>query len=293
MVKLDVLVTGANGFIGKVFINKLDPSRYNIFALDKKNDQDFDCSRIAQTFLQDISLPFQLPKSFDYIFHLAALNVTHIDRASCESYYRVNVVGTQNLIKATRTKKFIFMSTAKVYQKTGGDITEDSTINPQGDYERSKFAAEGICQQLLKPEQLVILRPVNIVGPGQTGKKAVLPVFFQNASENQPIDVFAPRQSILQFLYVDDVIELFELLMVKDSVKGIFNLSSPDFISLEELALKIVNMTDSRSAVEFSNPQPVLKGKVISQKAKDVLGWQAKIPIEDILRNYYAELKKK
>lgn len=293
MVKLNVLVTGTNGFIGKVFINRLDPSRYNIFALDKKNDQDSDRSRIAQSFLQDISLPFQLSESFDYVFHLAALNVTHVDRASYESYYRVNVVGTQNLIKATRTKKFIFMSTAKVYQKTAGDIAEDSIINPQGDYERSKFAAEEICQQLLKPKQLVILRPVNIVGPGQAGKKAVLPIFFRNASENQPVDVFAPRQSILQFLYVDDVIELFELLMAKDSVEGIFNLSSSDFISLEELALKIVNMTGSRSAVEFSNPQPILKGKVISQKAKDVLGWQAKISIEDMLHKYYAELKRK
>lgn len=291
MVKLNVLVTGANGFIGKSLINSLDQYRYNIFALDNKNDQSFGRSRITKIFVQDISLPFQLQETFDYVFHLAALNVTHVDKASHEGYHRINVMGTQNLIKAAHARKFIFMSTAKVYQKKGGDITEDSLVNPEGDYEKSKFAAEETCRRSLSPDQLVILRPVNIVGPGQAGK-AVLPVFFRNAVENKPIDVFAPRKSILQFLYIDDVVRLFKMLLEKDSACGVFNLSSSDYISLEELASQIVHMTNSRSVVKFSNSEEISFGKVISQKAKDILGWRAQVTIEDMLYKYYASLRK-
>ncbi len=291
MVKLNVLVTGANGFIGKSLIDSLEQHRYNIFAFDNKNDQSFDRSRITKIFIQDISLPFQLQETFDYVFHLAALNVTHVDKASYKDYHRINVVGTQNLIKAAHTKKFIFMSTAKVYQKKGEDITEDSLIAPEGDYEKSKFAAEEICRRSLGPEQLVILRPVNIVGPGQAGK-AVLPVFFRNAIENKLIDVFAPRKSILQFLYIDDVVRLFKMLLEKKSVSGVFNLSSLDHISLEELAQKIVQMTGSRSIVKFSNSAEISFGKVISQKVKGILGWRAQVTIEDMLYNYYASLRK-
>ncbi len=291
MVKLNVLVTGANGFIGKSFINSLDQQRYNIFALDNKNDQSVDRSRITKTFVQDISLPFQLQETFDYVFHLAALNVTHVEKTLYEGYHRINVVGTQNLIKAAHTKKFIFMSTAKVYQKKGGDITEDSLVNPEGDYEKSKFAAEEICWRFLSPDQLVILRPVNIVGPGQA-EKAVLPIFFRNAVENMLIDVFAPRKSILQFLYIDDVVRFLKMLLEKDSTCGVFNLSSSEHISLEELASKIVHMTGSRSIVKFSNSEEISFGKVIFQKAKDILGWRAQVAMEDMLHKYYMSLRK-
>lgn len=291
MVKLNVLVTGANGFIGKSFINSLDQHRYNISALDNKNDQSLDRPRITKIFVQDISLPFQLQETFDYVFHLAALNVTHVDKASYEDYHRINVMGTRNLIKAAHTKKFVFMSTAKVYQKKGGDITEDSLVNPEADYEKSKFAAEEMCRRSLGPDQLVILRPVNIVGPGQA-EKAVLPVFFRNAIENKPIDVFAPRKSILQFLYIDDVVRFFKMLLENDSACGVFNLSSSDHISLEELASKIVHLTGARSAVKFSNSEEISFGRVIPQKAKDILGWRAQVTIEDMLHRYYASLRK-
>ena len=290
MAKLNILVTGANGFIGKIFLNRLDQQKYNIFALAKQDDSNITYSRLTKFFFQDISIPFHLDETFDYIFHFAALNVTHVDKVSHEAYTLVNVAGTQNLIKAVHTKKFIFMSTAKVYQKTGKVIREDSPVQPEGDYEKSKFAAEEICRHFLKPDQLIILRPVNIVGPGQTDK-AMLPIFFKNAMENQPINVFAPRQSVLQLLYIDDVLRLFEMLLAQDSVCGVFNLSSQDQISLEDLVLNIVRMTNSRSVIKFSNLEKAPKGEVIGTKAKDILGWEAKVSIEEVLHKFYTSLK--
>lgn len=283
---MNVLVTGATGFIGRTFISQLTGKQYNIFGLDIKGDQQIDAHRF---FLQDITRPFHLEEPFDCVFHLAALNVTHVGKADQEAYHRANVQGTENLIKAVNTEKFVLMSTAKVYKKHPGIIDEHSEILPEGDYEKSKWLAEELCRKYLRPDQLVILRPVNIAGPGQA-EKAILPVFFRNAVQNNPIDVFAPRDSVLQFVHIDDVIRLFGSLLKNNAASGVFNLSSSDRISLEELALKIVELTHSRSAVRFTNAQKAVFSEVVSLRAKEVLDWQAHVPIAEILRRYCADL---
>ncbi len=284
---MNVLVTGATGFIGKAFIRKLIRDQYNVSGLDVKKDEQAPAHKF---FLQDITQPFHLQESFDHVFHLAALNVTHVDKADHQAYHRVNVQGTENLIKAVKTRKFVFMSTAKVYRRQE-KIEENSDILPENDYEKSKWMGEELCRRYFKPDQLVILRPVNIVGPGQADK-AILPVFFKNAVWNQPIDVFAPRNTILQFLDIDDVVRLLESLIKNNNASGVFNMSSPDRISLEELASKIVELTHSRSIVRFSNTQKAVISQVVSQRAKEVLNWQAQVSIEEILRKYCADLVK-
>jgi len=290
MAKLNVLVTGANGFVGKAFLQRLDQQKYNIFTLDKKNDSNISHSQSVKYFPIDISIPFHLEETFDFCFHCAALNVTNVNKASYQDYHLVNVVGTQNVIKAVESKKFIFMSSAKVYQKMGKIITEDSSIKPENDYEKSKYAAEEICRHLLKTDQLIIVRPVNIVGPGQADK-AMLPIFFKNAIKNQSLDILAHWQTILQLLDVNDVLRLFEMLLTQESVNGVFNLSSRDHITLKELVHNIVRMTDSRSKIKFSKAKKTPGGEIISKRAKDVLGWEAQVSIEEILNKYYTNLE--
>lgn len=285
---MNVLVTGAMGFIGRTLIRQLTGKQCNIFGLDINGNQQND---VHKFFLQDITRPFHLEEPFDYVFHLAALNVTHVGKADQEAYRRANVLGTENLIKAVNAKKFVFMSTAKVYKKQPGIIDERSEILPEGDYEKSKWLAEELCRRYLKPDRLVILRPINIVGPGQADK-AILPVFFKNAFQNSPLDVFAPRDSVLQFVYIDDVMRLLEALLKNNAASGVFNISSTDRISLEGLALKIVELTHSRSAVRFTNAQRAVLYEVVSRRAKEVLGWQARVPIAEILRRYCADCAK-
>lgn len=282
---MNILVTGATGFIGRAFIHTLAQHPHNIFGLAlKKNDPDFDYSLVKDFFVQDISQPFKIPGSFDWVFHLAALNITHVGKIDAQAYHRVNIQGTENFLKAVTAKKIVFMSTAKVYRRQER-IDESSDILPENDYERSKWMGEKVCRRYLKPDQLVVLRPVNIVGPGQADK-AVLPVFLKNAIQNQPLDIFAPRDSVLQFVYIDDVIRLFEALLKNNAASGVFNISSTDRISLEDLALKILELTHSRSAVRFTSAQKAVFSEVLSSRAKEVLNWQAEVSIEEILRRY-------
>lgn len=284
---MNILVTGATGFIGKALIHELGQSSHNIFGLDNKEDGELlHEPSLKRFFKQDIAKPFRLDTPFDYVFHLGALNVTHVGKEEYQAYHRVNVEGTENLIKAVNTRKFVFMSTAKVYQKREGAVDEGSPIDPAGDYERSKLEAEQICRRYFNKQDLTIFRSVNVVGPGQA-QKAVIPVFFKKALHNEPLDILYSIHTSLQMLYVGDLLRAFDLLLEKDRGLGVVNLCREEIITLGELAEEIVAMCHSQSPIRFDSDEAVALTKVVSEKARAVLGWQAQVSIKDILRKYY------
>jgi nucleoside-diphosphate-sugar epimerase len=124
------------------------------------------------------------------------------------------------------------------------------------------------------------------VGPGQ-GQKAILPVFFQKALMNLPINVFAPKKSILQLLYISDIIKAFQLIIESREVSGIYNLSSKDKISINKLAEEIVRITNSKSRIIYSNNEESNFSEITSQKAKKILNWEPEININDMLYLYF------
>jgi len=286
MPKRNILITGANGFIGKAFINGLDRNQFNVFALDNENRRGLEDLSVTKFFLQDITIPFKIEVALDYVFHLAALNVTHVDKAEYNEYQRVNVQGTENLIKAVNTQKFAFMSTVKVYQKQDGSIDEESPVAPVNDYERSKLEAEKICIQNFNEQDLTIFRSINIVGPGQV-EKAVIPVFFKKAINGEPLEITYSDHTSLQMLSVGDILRAFEMLLEKNQGVGTINLCSEEVITLGRLAKDIVTICQSKSLVIHSSDEEIAVTKFISKRAKAILGWRAETSIKDILKNYY------
>ncbi|VAX35706.1 UDP-glucose 4-epimerase [hydrothermal vent metagenome] len=265
---MKILITGADGFIGRRFVEVFKKTSHNVYPLIRKN--------------QDITKPFKLEESFDYVFHLAACNVTNVGKADYNFYHQVNVQGTENVIKAVNTKHFVLMSSALVYKKEGKDIDEASPIEPQSDYAKSKWEAEKVCQKYFSDDQLTIVRAVNVVGVGQA-EKAVLPVFFKKALNNDPIELIHPKDTLLQFLYIDDLIEAFQKILEKNQGCGVINLSPEVAIRLCDLAKMIIQKLDSSSEIKSLCEDQATNIKVLSQKAKNVLGWQAKIDIEEII----------
>ena len=287
MPKRNILVTGANGFIGRALINRLDRNQFNVFALDNENYQGSDDLPVTKFFLQDITSSFeQLDINFDCVFHLAALNVTHVGKAKYQDYYCANVQGTKNLIEAINTQNFVFMSTVKVYQKQSGMIDEEAPTAPANDYERSKLEAEEICRQNFNKQNLTILRSVNIVGPTQS-EKAVIPVFFKKAINNKPLEIIYPDGTFLQMLDVEDILRAFEMLLKKNQGVGTINLCSEEVITLSKLAEEIVTISQSKSSIIHKSDEEVAGMKFVSNKAKAMLGWQPEISIENILKNYH------
>ncbi len=284
---MNILVTGAAGFIGKALIRELGRSSHNIFGLDNKDDGQVSIgSSLKQFFRQDLTSPFRLDIPFDYVFHLGALNVTHVGKAEYPAYNRVNVQGTENLIKAVQTRKFVLMSTVKIYKKQKGLVDEEATVDPAGDYERSKLEAEKVCRKYFDERDLTIFRCVNIVGPGQA-PKAVIPVFFKKAMRDEPLDIIYSVHTSLQMLYIGDLLRAFGLILKKKQGLGVINLCPEEMITLGKLAEEIIAICHSKSSIRFSSDEPVALTKVVSLKARTALGWQAQVSIKDILKKYY------
>jgi len=270
---MNILVTGASGFIGRRVSSRLKAKGHQVTSLSF-----------------DLTKPFSLSDSFDFVIHLAAYNITNVGSKNEDLYMAVNVEGTRHLLKAVHAKKFIYMSTVKVYKNEGMGLTEDSPVGPQGAYEQSKLNAEEMCRTLLKKESLVILRSVNVIGWGQA-PKAVLPVFFQKAKAGQPLDIIGSPQALMQFVYVEDLIDAIEAIITHDEAAGIFNIAHEDPISLEQLARAIIALTHSSSVLNVINTgSGTLFSPVICHKVYQQLGWKAKTGLMKILEHYYRHL---
>jgi len=289
---MNILVTGANGFIGRRLFSRLKAQGHHVVALS-----------------QDISKLFSLNGSFDFVIHLAAYNITSVGAKDPGLYTAINVDGTKHLLQAVHAKKFIYLSTTKVYKNEGLPITEDSSLAPQGAYEQSKLKAEEVCRAFLKQESLVILRSVNVMGWGQA-PKAVLPVFFQKAKADQALDIINGARTPMQFVYVEDLIDAIEIIINgpptnncecrsirpktfggdNSGVSGIFNIAYEETVSLEQLARTIITMTRSSSVLNIpKNASETLFSPVICDKVYRQLGWRAKTGLTKILELYDKE----
>ena len=285
---MNILVTGANGFIGRRLSSRLKTRGHQVFGLSQ-NIPSESLSEFTQYYRQDISTPFSLKGSFDLVIHLAAYNITNVGAKNTDLYTAINVHGTRNLLQAVNTKRFIYLSTAKVYKNEGQPLTEVSPVDPLGAYEESKLKAEKECLASLKKEALVILRSVNVLGWGQA-RKAVLPVFFQNAKGGQPLDIIHSAQTPMQFVYVEDLVDLFVSLTHREELHGVFNIAHEESFCLEQLAEKIIAITHSSSVLNIgNNVTGALFSPVICDKVYCQTGWKANTGLQRILELYGEE----
>lgn len=271
---MTILVTGAAGFVGTALCRRLQGKGHDVSRLSSQD--------------QDIASPFQLPGSFDCAIHLAAHNITNVGEKDAAAYARVNVQGTENVLKAVRAKRFIFLSTVKVYKNEGRPLTEDSPVAPAGAYEQSKWEAEETCRKYFKGEGLVILRSANVLGWGQA-PKAVVPVFFGKAMKNEALDIMVCGRSPLQFVAIDDIVDTFEAVLSHPQAQGIFNIAHREIATVEELAAKIVALTGSSSKINIRDRAEIAVAAVVCEKARKELGWSAKTGLDQILKDYHAQ----
>jgi len=284
--KKRILVTGANGFIGQNFIKRFGHKSYEISALDYQPELVVDSSKVNEYFSINIRKPFQLDSNFDVVIHLAALNRTHnVGNLTYDQFKAVNVTGTENVANSCNFKKFIFFSTAKLYQTTSRQIKEDSPVEPTSFYQRSKYEAELACKEEIENKKLIILRPTNITGINQKSK-SIVPVFFSQALNNKPIEIFVPKNKKIQLLSVNDVLRALKIIISNDHIHGIFNLSNEDKIEIKKLAEKIIKLCDSNSVIKCTSNNLEEYSEISCTKVKQLLNWQPQETIDQIISSY-------
>jgi len=170
LLDMDVLLTGANGFLGKTIINEL--SKGNSIVSLSRTTGDY-----------KVSLETQIPnfkQEFDLVVH-AAGKAHSVPKTEDEKkqFQEVNVVGTLNLLKGLKEsglpKMFVFISSVSVYgRETGKNIDENHLLDAKDSYGLSKIEAEILVQEWCNKNKVIctILRLPLLVGenpPGNLG----------------------------------------------------------------------------------------------------------------------------
>lgn len=165
-----VLLTGANGFTGKYVRAELEAAGYTVCGAVVGAARGAHETTLDITSLDDCRRVMERVRP-DYLIHLAA--ISFVQHADADAFYRVNVIGTINLLQAMfeaglSPRRVLIASSANVYgNATAGVISESQPPQPVNHYAVSKLAMEHMAKTWGDRLPIVLTRPFNYTGVGQ------------------------------------------------------------------------------------------------------------------------------
>jgi len=310
-----ILVTGGAGFIGSHLCEKLISLRYKVICFDnlssgKKENLSSLANNPNFSFIKgDVRNKNQvndIVKITDTIYHLAAVvGVENVIKNPLEDI-EVNYEGTKNIIEAAfkqGKKKVIFTSSSEVYGKNNQvPLFEDTSDEIFGQTNISRWIyghSKALSEHLLfaygdKGLPYTIIRYFNCFGPrGINNLYAnVIPIFINNSLKGLSLPVFGDGTQSRSFCYINDSVHGTVLACEKLN-KEIINIGSSREVTINKLAKMVIKLTHSKSKVKYVNPQKIYKVKFEDSarrvpsitKAEKLIGWKAKISLEEGLLN--------
>ena len=244
----NVLVTGADGFIGSHLVDLLVSKGLKVRALSQYNSfnnwgwlEDVKCLNEIEVVSGDVRDPFyckEIMRDVDCVFHLAALIAIPYSYTAPQSYVETNVTGTLNICQAAKELggiRVIHTSTSEVYGTAQYvPIDENHPLQPQSPYSASKIGADAMAMSYFNAFELplTIARPFNTFGPRQSARAVIPTIISQIANGTKEIklgDVSPTRD----FNYVTDTCRGFiELANCSDAIGKTVNIGSNYEISV-------------------------------------------------------------
>ncbi len=267
------LVTGGAGFIGSHLVEGLLHSGYDVEVIDnlstgaRHNLAHLEADGRLQVTIDSIlneSLMDRTIGDADLVFHLAAAVGVKWVLEHPLSSLETNLRGTDIVLAAAdrHNRPVLVASTSEVYGKNdSGPLGEDddrilgSSMVTRWLYATAKAADEALALAYWHERELptMILRFFNTIGPRQTGRYGmVVPRFIGQALRNEPITVYGDGHQTRCFTYVGDVVRsVIALAECKNAWGEVFNVGREDEISIQDLALRVTNLTGSRSQIVY------------------------------------------
>ena len=271
----NVLITGADGFIGSHLIERLVKEGARVKALSQYNSfnnwgwlEDVDCKDDIEVLCGDVrdsAYVKHISKGIDVIFHLAALIAIPYSYVAPESYVDTNIKGTLNVCQAAldnNIEKVIVTSTSEVYGTARYvPIDEKHPKQPQSPYSATKIGADAIAKSFNNAFDLpvVIARPFNTYGPRQSARAVIPTIIIQIAAGKKQI-MLGDTTPTRDFNYVKDTCSGFVALANCDQAVGEeINIGSNYEISIGDTISLIKNIMNSD--VEFITDKERIRPK--------------------------------
>ncbi len=312
--KKTCLVAGGAGFIGSHMVRRLLKDGYKVICVDnlctgsKDNIKDLMDNPDFKFLEHDIKEKLAIDGPVDYIFNLAS-RASPIDFSKFPLDILItNSRGTHNLLNIAKEKgaRFLEASTSEVY----GDPKEHpqketywGNVNPRGErscYDESKRFSEALCMAFYNKfgVDVRIARIFNTYGPNMRKDDGrVVPNFITQALEGKPLTIYGDGKQTRSFCFVEDEVDGLLKLMFKEGISGdVFNIGNPGEFTMLELAEKVKEITGNTSELVFKDlpeDDPEKRRPDIT-KAKEVLGWEPKVLLDEGLRKtieYFKGLK--
>ncbi len=251
----NVLVTGADGFIGSHLVELLHQKGANIKALAQYNSfnswgwlEDAACLKEIEVLtgdVRDANYCQNITENIDIIFNLAALIAIPFSYTAPQSYIDTNIAGALNICQAAlrnKVSRVIQVSTSEVYGTAQYvPIDEKHPLQAQSPYSASKIGADAIAISFYNSFSLplTIARPFNTYGPRQSARAVIPTIITQIAKGRKEINLgdVSPTRD---FNFVTDTCRgMIALAACDESIGETVNIGSNFEISVEDTFLKI------------------------------------------------------
>ncbi|MBL8080151.1 MAG: SDR family NAD(P)-dependent oxidoreductase [Anaerolineales bacterium] len=302
-----VLVTGAGGFIASHLVERLISEGAHVRAFVRYNSRNdlgmlrlisssaFSNLEIVSGDLRDVEAVRGAVRGVDTVFHLGALIAIPYSYVNPREVIDVNVMGTLNVLMAARDfaiRRLVHTSTSEVYGTAQYvPINESHPLQGQSPYSASKIGADKIAESFYRSFEVpvVTLRPFNTYGPRQSTRAVIPTIITQTLMSNEvKLGSLDPSRD---FTYVADTVEGFLKVAEAENVLGEeINLGNDNTTRIGDLAEKIFNILGKTPKV-VTDMQRIRPGKsevmklwASNEKAKQMIGWEPKIGLDQGLR---------
>jgi UDP-glucose 4-epimerase len=259
---MKVLITGGAGFIGSNLAKRLANEGHSVVVLDsllrgnKLDKETYAKIEFIKGDVRDLNTVISASKNCDIIFHFAAVLGVDIVADNPVETMDVEVIGTRNVVEAAfinNVKKIMYASTSGIYGHSAIEnaLTEEVLVDPRTSYAMAKRYNEIYLASHHEEKGLnvISLRFFNVYGRNQDNRM-VVPRFFEQAIENEPITVFGTGKQTRDFTYIDDTVEACVRLMSIDGCH-IINIANEAEWCISDLAHQIKDLTNSSSEIIY------------------------------------------
>ena len=288
-----VIVTGGAGFIGSHISELLVNKGYKVVVIDNFETGRIDnLSRISKNITivkQDVANYQKIEgyfKNCQYVFHLAALADIVPSIENPEKYYKTNVTGTLNILRASKKfgiKKVLYAASASCYGVVKKFPTDEKNkIITEYPYALTKNLGEQLMTHWSKVFKLptISLRLFNVYGlrsrtTGAYG--AMFGVFLAQKINNKPLTIVGDGKQTRDFTYVTDVAHAFYLACKSNIFHDIFNVGTGKPTSVNYIAKKL----GGKMVFIPKRPGEPDKSQADIKKIQKILKWKPQINIAD------------
>ncbi len=300
-----IVVSGAAGFIGSHMCDRLLLEGHTVVGLDNlltgsvENLSHLESHAAFRFIEHDVNVPLNgavADAAVDAVLHMASAASPKDYLAHPIETLEVGSAGTRNMLDLAKAHgaRFLVTSTSECYgdplvhpqvETYWGNV---NPVGPRSCYDESKRFAEAITMAYHRTHgvRTNIARIFNTYGPRmQLNDGRVVPAFLDQALRGEPLTVFGDGSQTRSFCYVSDLVDGLYRLMLSDERYPV-NLGNPREMTILEFAEQICKLTNSASSIvrmPLPEDDPRQRKPDIS-KAKSILGWEPRVPLEEGLK---------